>query len=279
VSEETTQKKNPEDLILPEQILRKILRTGLIIPAIGGAGKSESGKSITSYIIKKQPLPIQVKIFDVASNLRWNFEPILCQEITENTRFFYSGEKHILYDINMSDDDEKLKFIAKVIQTDYLKQRKLKSELGGHVDKFILYLFEESQIVLGRYALMKKLGRTVKETLSMGRNFGMSFIFIGRRLADMSTSAIEMSEGYLFGKMIGDNDLAKLRRIVGKKSNIVDDVKKLELGKGQFIYFDGSSAYDFNCPPYDSKGQKPIMWTPNIKSMPIWRYREGKQII
>lgn len=275
MSEET----KPENEILPEAILRGILRTGLVIPAMRGAGKSEAGKTITAEIIRKQPLPIQVKIFDVASNLRWGFEPILCQEITEDTRFFYNGKKHILYDMNITDDDEKLKFMSKVALTDYLSQRKLKTQLGGYVDRFILYLVEEGQLLLGRYSLMKRIGRDVFTILSVGRNFGISNIIIGQRLADMSTSALERCAGYLFGKMVGDNDIAKLRRIVGRDSPIVDDVKRLELEKGQFIYYDGASAYDFNCPKYDSKGQQPTLWVPNLKEFPVWMYREGKVII
>ena len=275
----STEETKPQDMVLPDQILRNILRTGLVVPAMKAAGKSETGKTITATIIRNRPLPIQVKIFDTASNLRWNFEPILCQEITEETRFFYNGEKDILYDINLNDDDDKLTFMSKVVNTDYNLQRKRKTELEGHVDKFILYLVEEAQLLMGRYSLLKRIGRNVLQTLSIGRNFGMSFILIGQRLADISTSAIERCDGYLFGKLTGDNDIAKLRRIVGRKSDIVEDVKKLELSKGQFIYFDGASAYDFNCPAYDSKGQRPIMWSPNLKNFPIWNYREGKRII
>lgn len=266
-----------EEQILPDVILRNILRTGLIIPAVKGAGKSETGKTITAEIIRKQPLPIQIKVLDTASNLRWNYENILCQEITEDTRFFYNGEKHILYDINMVDDDDKLAFMSKVVRTDYLRQRKRKAELGGHVDRFILYLVEEGQLIIGRYSLMKRIGRDVLATMSMGRNFGMSFIILGQRLSDVSASAIERCDGLLLGKLVGDNDLAKLRRIVGKKSEgIIEDVRKLKVG--EFIYYDGASAYDFNCPAYDAKGQQPTMWEPNLKNIPIWNYREGRHL-
>ena len=269
----------PEEQILPEPILRGILRTGLVVPAIKGHGKSEAGKVITSEIIRNQPLKIQCKIFDVASNLRWSFlEGIKCQEITEDTRFFYNGNDHILFDIAMVEDDDKLSFMSKVVRTDYLKQRKKKEIGGGNFDEWILYLVEESQLLIGRYSLMKRIGRDVLGTLSIGRNFNMSFVLIGQRLADMSASAVEKCDGYLLGKILGDNDIAKLKRIVGRKSDIMEDVKKLELGKGHFIYFDGASAYDFNCPPYKNAGKPLEMWEPNLKTIPIWNYREGRKL-
>lgn len=266
-----------EELILPEEILRDILRTGLVIPAMKGHGKSEAGKVITADIIRKQPLNIQVKIFDVASNLRWSFEDILYQEITEETRFFYSGDKHILYDINITDDDDKLKFMARVVEEDYRKQRAKKVAGGGNFDNYILYLVEEAQLLIGRYSLMKRIGRTVLETMSLGRNFNMSFVLIGQRLADISASAIERVDGYLLGKLIGDNDISKLKRIVGRNSEIIEDVKRLELGTGQFIYYDGRSAYNVNLPKYESNGHKPKKWVP--KKRPVWEYREGKHLL
>jgi len=269
-------KVNP---ILPEVMLNGILKTGLVVVGGKNTGKSNAGKVISSEIIRNQPLPIQLKIFDTASNLRWDFEPILFQSIDERTRYFYDGDEHILFDIALVDEIDILSFVERVILTDYYRMRARKELLGGHINKWILYLIEEAQNEIGSYSLMRREGMRLLKFFSEGRNFNQSYILIGQRLADVSTRAIERCSGYLFGKMTGDNDIAKLKRIVGRDSVIVNDVKKLEVEKGQFLYYNGASTYDFNCPKYDSKGQKPKPYILDLKNIPTWRYREGVRII
>jgi len=266
--------------ILPSKILNGILKGGLVIVGGKGCGKSNAGKVFTAEIIRKQPLPIQVKIFDTASNLRWDFEDIIYQEITEKTRYFYDKEdNHVLFDIALINDDDILKFMERVVMNDYLKQRARKAELGGHNDKWILYMVEEAQNIIGTHSLMRRSGRRLLKLFSEGRNFGLSFIFIGQRLADVSTKAIERCNGYLYGRMTGDNDLAKLKRIVGRKSPIVSNVQKLDAGKGQFIFYNGMSTYNVQVPLYDAKGMKPKLFVQDVKDVKMWRYVEGRKII
>lgn len=269
----------PVKPILPDVILNGILKTGLVVVGGKDTGKSNAGKVIASEIIRNQPLPIQVKFFDTASNLRWNFDPILYQSIDEKTRYFYDGNEHILFDIALVDEVDILSFIERVILTDYYRMRERKEELGGHIDKWILYMCEESQNLIGSYSLMRREGIRLLKFFSEGRNFNQSYILIGQRLADVSTKAIERCNGYLFGKMTGDNDIAKLKRIVGRDSAIVNDIKKLEVEKGQFLFYNGNSTYDFNCPKYDSKGEKPKPYILDLKNIPTWRFREGQRII
>jgi len=135
--------------ILPDKILLSILKTGLVIVGGPDVGKSVTAKAIVSEIIgNPQPVPIQVKIFDSASNWRWNFDEILCQRIDENVRHFYDGPEHILFDIRLIDEEEMFKFMEKVILTDYLRQGDRKDVLEGHNDKYILYIVEEAQIAV-----------------------------------------------------------------------------------------------------------------------------------
>lgn len=263
--------------ILPDPILSEILKTGLVIVGGKGTGKSIAGKVITAEIIQKQPLPIQCKIIDTALNWRWQFEPILFQEITERTRFIYSGKEHILYDTEFIDEDELMKFITKIVVNDYWKQRKLKKELEGNLFNWMLYTLEETQSSMSRFALMRKGGRVMLKMISEGRNFNQLFIIIGQRLANMSTALVERCHGMLFGKMVGDNDLAKIRRKCGRDSGIDDEVKKLA-DFGEFIYWNGSSAYKFNCPEYNNE-TRPIEWVMKEEDKKIWEHFYGRHII
>jgi len=262
--------------ILPSDVLHNILRTGLVIVGAKGTGKSNAGKVLSAEIIRKQPLSIQIKIFDTCMNWRWNYEPIRYQTIDSETRYFYDGDGHILFDLELVSDEDVMMFMEKVIIADYYKQRKKKEILGGHNDKWILYVVEEAQNILGSYSLMRKEGRKLLKMFAEGRNYGLSFILIGQRLADVSTKAIERCNGYLFGRMNGDNDIAKLKRIVGRKSAIVNEVKNLKPARGEFIYYPFKMmGREVTCPLYKSiNSNKPILWTPNLKDIPMW----GKQI-
>lgn len=266
----------PSQQILPLPIFRTILKTGLVIAGGKGTGKSNSGKVITSEIIKQQPLPVQVKILDTALNWRWMFEPILFQEITDKTRFIYSGNKHILYDVELFDEQSTLKFITKLSLNDYWKQRALKKELMGNLLGWKLYTLEETQSTISRFALMRKEGRKMLKLIAEGRNFNLSFIIIGQRLANMSTSLVERCHGMLFSKMTGDNDLAKIRRKCGRDSGIDDAVKGLA-DVGEHIYYNGSSAYKFQCPEYKVT-TAPKEWVMKEEDKKIWSHLWGKRL-
>lgn len=263
--------------VLPDPILREILKTGLVIVGGKGTGKSNAGKVVTAEIIKKQPLPIQCKIFDTALNWRWQFEPILFQEINDRTRFVYSGQKHILYDVDYIDETKLMDFITRITVNDYWKQRNLKTELEGNLLNWKLYTLEETQSSMSRFALMRKGGRKMLKMIAEGRNFNQSFIIIGQRLANMSSSLVERCHGMLFGKMVGDNDLAKIRRKCGRDSGIDEKVKNLA-DFGEFIYYNGSSAYKFNCPKYDVE-TRPTQWIMKEEDKKIWDHFYGRRII
>lgn len=267
--------------ILPKDMLNSILKSGIVIVGGPATGKTNAGKVITSEIIRKHGDFIQVKAFDSAMNLRYEYEPILYQEINERTRYFYDGNEHIVFDINLLSERDFLSFVGKVILNDYINQRKAKERNCGIVQKWILYYLEESQSVLGTYSLMRREARTLLKLFSEGRNFGLSYTIVGQRLAEISTSAIERRMNFLFGRMTGDADISKLKRIVGRDSDIVEDVKKLEIEKGQFIFWNGFATYDFNSPkwePLDKNANCPIPWEPKVRDVPIWRYRDGARL-
>lgn len=261
--------------ILKLEVLIEILKTGLLIVGGKGCGKTNTLRVLTAEIIKRQPIPIQIKMFDTACNLRWAFEPILFEEITEKTRFVYSGNKHVIFDIDLVEQIAIQKFITQVVLNDYLKQRQLKVQMEGNLLEWILYGLEETQNSLSRYALVRKEGKKLLKMISEARNFNQSFIIVGQRLADISTSLLERCQGYLFGRMFSDNDIQKVKRICGRESDIHEKVKKLDVG--DFIYFNGTSAYEFHCPEY-KVSTKPEEWKIEEKEKKTWKWLWGRRL-
>lgn len=127
---------------------------------------------------------------------------------------------------------------------------------NGKVVKWICYIIEEAQTIIGSNALRSRENRFWLKAISTGRNLGLSFVFITQRLADVSSKAVERCNGYLIGKTLGDNNLRKLRAVAGKQlSWLVRDLKV-----GEFYYYNGQQHY-IKFPLYKGK-HKTIMYKP-----------------
>jgi len=250
--------------MLTAEILQEILDTGIVLAGAKKCGKSNASKVLASEIIKEHP-NIQVRIFDTCQNWVHGFEPVLCQKINDETRYLYTGKRNVLYDIELMDMEKIMDDIGKIVSHDYNEQRLLKTQ--NKMDRWIVYFIEEAQNVLGTYSLSRESGKLWIKMISEGRNFNMAFVFIGQRLADISTKVIERANGYLFGRTFGDNDKKKITRIVGDAimdkglgdnedyikitgNKIVEEVSKLETG--EFIYFNGKVGRHIKFPCYTS---------------------------
>lgn len=267
--------------ILPMPILLEILKSGLVIAGGKGEGKSNSAKVLLAEIMRQVdqlPFEIQCKIFDTACNWRWMFEPILFQEVKDGSRYIYNGKKDILYDVAMTDEDVVMNFIQKIVMNDFEAQRQKKIAVNGDRTKFgwKLYCLEEAQSSLSRFSLIRRNGKRMLKSISEGRNMNQCYIVIGQRLAEMATGLIERCHGMMFGKMVGANDLRKIRNKCGAESGIAEEVKQLDVG--QFIYWNGNSAYKFYCPEYIVDTQ-PVEWLPTNVKQQVWQHFYGRQII
>jgi len=257
--------------LLTTEIIQEILDTGLIIIGSKKCGKSNSAKIIASEMIKN--LEFQIRVFDSCANWRHEFEPIVYTVMNEDTRYYYSGEKNVLYDLEYMDIEESMIRIGQIAQNDYIKQRYLKN--NGGMKRWIIYFVEEAQNVLGTYSLTKQTGKLWVKLISEGRNFNQAYILIGQRMAEISARAVERAQGYLFGRASGDNDRKKISRIVGDarikerfgdgedwktvtEGEIGDEVARLE--RGQFIYYNGRFGRLIHFPLYKTDS-KPLLMT------------------
>ena len=244
---------------LPDWFVREMFRAGLLVCGGPGTGKSNVSKVILSQLIGGSIPDVQVKITDSAQIWIHGFEPIIYQHINEDTIFpndIYLGDDHILYDLEFWDFDMVRDTIGNLVSTDYDIQRLYKKE--DLMDNHIVWCIEEAQNILGRYVLTGNSGKRWLKLISEMRNFNISFVWIGQRISDVATQAIERVQNYLIGKSVGDNDLRKIQRICGSDSGVHEMVPRLEVG--QFIYWNGSQAYRVTDVPLYRPTTKPILW-------------------
>lgn len=242
--------------------MEEMLKSGLVVVGSKGCGKSNAVKEIISQILTGKALTEKIarcKIYDTCQNWRHEFERIPFFEVDEYIHvddYLIQGENNdvILYDFELSNVDDIMHLVGESIKRDFATNREMKKRGSGSIPYWDIYCIEEAQNVLGSYSLNKDTGKFWLKAISEGRNFNMAFIFIGQRLADISTKAIERAQGYLFGKITGDNDKNKIRRICGKiitvdNNHDVDIRAKISsLKQGQFIYWNGVQGWtiDFN---------------------------------
>lgn len=247
--------------MLTKEILQEMLDTGIVLAGAKKCGKSNASKVFASEIVKEYP-NIQVRIFDTCQNWVHGFEPVLCQKINDETRYLYTGKRNVLYDIELMDIEKIMDDIGKIVSHDYNEQRLLKTQ--NKMERWIVYFIEEAQNVLGTYSLSRESGKLWIKMISEGRNFNMAFVFIGQRMADISTKVIERANGYLFGRTSGDNDRKKINRIVGNATistrleneewirlsgnKISEEISTLNTG--EFIYFNGKEGRFIKFPNY-----------------------------
>jgi len=243
-----------------------IADSSCIIVGQKGHGKSKLAKHIARALMTSKKTTVQ--IFD--SSLSWlnDFDFIPFQFCADYIEFDAITDSHMLYSIEFEDSQDVNFVVREIIRENYLKRRTLRiaeymtnkmantlaetNHKKEDIDTYYIGIIEEAQNFLSTYTLMARENRKWLKIISDCRNLRMSLIFIGQRLADISAKAVERANCYFFGKTISDNDLIKIRRILGSDNkHLIEKIKTLE--KGQFLFWDGETACLIDLPEFKPK--------------------------
>lgn len=248
--------EKPQEDLIPKSILLDILKMRGNILGNPRCGKTNLAKVILSEFVKKVP-EVQIKVYDTCGVWRYSFlSSFKFQEVNENTRKVYSEKENVLFDVEFNDAEKIMQFIGNDVLLDYELNRERKKATGGKLNDYVLYVLEEAQSSLGRYSLSRETGRIWLKMISEGANFNLGFLFLGQRASDISASIIERSTCHFIGRTTGDNNSKKLRGIIGKTAGQNElgmpiDEKARTLDQGEFIWWNGESAYQFRCPLFE----------------------------
>lgn len=254
-------------------IAKDLKNNSCVIVGNKGCGKSNLAKHLAREFLKFENTTTQ--IFDSSTSWFNDFDTIPFQFCADFVEFDSVINANMLYSIEFDDIDDINFIIREIIRDNYLDRRIRKIHNGMREkwarDKGITFtvedsrdyyiaIIEEAQNVIGSYALMRRNGKKWLKMISDCRNFDFSLIFIGQRLADISAKATERCNAYFFGKMLGDNDILKVKRILGKGTEtdaIVKQIKQLEVG--QFIFWNGEQTFLVTTPKFEPNGT-PKLW-------------------
>lgn len=238
---------------LDEEIKKDVLRTGAVIAGSGGCGKTNLVKVIARELMKDEN--IQLKVFDKSQNWIHNFDPIMYQDIDMYTlarKGFYFEDQSILFNCRMNTPAQIKETISNIVGYDYDYHWELKQV--GEMNRWLAYIIEEAQNILGTIG-MNDIWNTF---ISEGRNFNMSFLFITRRMAQLSPKAREQTQSYLWGRTVSQLDLDRIEKV--STESVAEALPTLNVG--EFIYWNGEIAYKLVDVPKFESTNLPVRWEP-----------------
>jgi len=244
------------------ELAKKLHSLSVVVSGSKGCGKSNLIKVLCSEFLKSDDICLQ--IFDTSLSWIEDFRELPIEFVAEHIEFDSYVNKSILYDIEFSDLDDITFIIREILLDNYNYRRDLKLQSLFNTKpiekpKFNYYaICEEAQNIIGTYALAEKRNKLLLKIISDSRNLDIFLCFIAQRLSDVSARAIERTNAYFIGHTIGDNDLIKLRRILGKHKlakEVLEHIPKLKVG--EFFFFDGTEIYFVKVPKYQPKA-KPL---------------------
>jgi len=220
---------------IDEIIAMAVQNGGLMFVATNGSGKSCAGMWFARRIMdnpKHEAHEYKLTIFDTVYNWRYNFDKIPFIDYNQTRMLPISQD--LIIDVSDLDPIDTRNNISAILMEDFQKKQELKVAMNGQLPFVNFYIIEEMQNVFGTYALGQKTGRFNLKLFAEGRNFGMCFIGIGQRIADISPKAIERRRYFLLGRANGDNDLQKIGRMFNPI--VAEHLKALQVGS--FLFFD-----------------------------------------
>jgi len=215
--------------------LQSILNTGLAIIASKNHGKTNTAMAIMERFKLEMP-HVGLKVVDSALNWAFHSSMDFFQIIEPKKPIV--NKNNCVYDCSLLKHPQlTTDFIRRLIMKDMSFNIRLKLRQLGYINRPILYVLEETQNILGSTSLKRDINAPLLKFIAEGRNFGeLSYVLITQRPQSLSTEALERCEGYLLGKLLGDRNLTKIRRIAGKR--VANSLKTLK--QGEYVYFDGS---------------------------------------
>jgi len=241
-----------DTLEIPDEVLTEILETGIIF--IGGkkCGKTDGCKWLIKKFLENPKFAnVRFRILDTALNWRYKFLKIPYFHLKDDTLEFLDElakyPQNVIVDVDFRDPSIRQLIESELAYISYDEQKQRKITQQGLVNNWVFYIIEEAQNIIGTYALKKDIGKDWLSMVSDGRNFGLTFGFIGQRAADISPEAVERCQSYLIGTLVGDNNKKKVRAISNKE--VMENCTRL--GRGEFIFWNGKIATPVKFPKWE----------------------------
>ena len=202
-----------------------------------GHGKTSSLRTIIQHVRRKHP-DIVFKIFDV-SQAWYHQAPTQWRQLVtlpKMAKGLVANLDDCVYEMGSLSKEYKRAFVGMILKADW--DKRYQAKLEGRLDEYPLmaYVFEESNIYFGSYALRTNDDYTpvFQSYVSVGRNYKMrGFLVATAEQGEMSPS-LRRRTRKIYGRIISKGDLS-----LAKRSGITEDLTRIP--KYHFHYYDNES--------------------------------------
>jgi hypothetical protein len=235
------------------EILAKTIQSGKLIVC----GANQTGKTnATQWLVrtirndpKHQSNEYKLMIFDTALNWVYKFDK--CPYVEFKEGLILPIELDLILNLSLPDPISIRDALSQILLGDFNEKRRIKANCNGQNPITSFYILEEAQSIFGRFSLGQKSGRFIYKLFCECSNFGMVFILLTQRIADLDTRIAERTRYFLLGRMNGSNDLARLTRMFG--SEVAKAVSSLKVGSLIFYDKEENSIIEIGFPLFVQK--------------------------
>jgi len=204
--------------------INEALRSGVFVCGGKGQAKTNLAKIVAHKLLN---LGYVVKVFDISQAWQKSSVPKIVEigsSVDMNIKLYES----VVFDLSRLIPKDVKRFIAHILACEWNAQ----ISVPESERKWIVYVFEESQMLVPQGHLRSVEAQYVLRLMTSGRNFKLGYVAITQRPALTDTSVFELTFQRYFARMDGQNDLKKVASYIGIEK--ARELQKLKLG--EFFY-------------------------------------------
>ena len=238
-----------------DEIIAKAIQSGkLLVVGANQTGKTNATQWLVRRIrnsLKHQSNEYKIIVFDTALNWIYHFDK--CPYIDFKEGMIMPIELDLILNFSQPDPISIRDAISQILLGDFMEKRRIKANCNGENPITSFFVIEEIQNIFGRFALGQKSGRFLYKLFTECSNFGMVFIGLTQRLADVDTRIVERTRYFLLGRMNGENDINKITKMFG--SEVAKSVKGLHVGSLIFFDKEENTILEIGFPKFEQNGR------------------------
>ena len=208
--------------------LNEALLSGCFIAGGKQCGKTNLAKNLADLFMKHGHI---VKAFDLSQ--QW-LDSSIPYSIEVNQPYLEIPlYRSVVFDLSRLYASQIKTFITQILA----KEFSLQVAMPKHERKWVVYFFEECQVLIPSGKLRSKESQEVLRLLTSGANYNLSYVAITQRPSTVDTTVMELTFQKYFARLDGENDKRKIKTYIESYADMLDSLKL-----GEFIYDKGNET-------------------------------------
>jgi hypothetical protein len=216
--------------------LKEAMKNGIYISGTTGSGKSDAGMYAVEQMLREN---IAIVVFD--SSQDWMLRSGIERVHTLTSVYIQQiPEKPIIFDTSILSVQQSQRLVES------FSEQLMRHQAQKMLDRKTYFLvFEEAHTIFPEGCMRAKRYENTVKMMTQGRNFNVRFMCITQFASLIDKNAMRYMTQRYFGQTNEPNDIAYIRKIIGKDS---EQLKTLDAG--QFLYFNKGNVSKIGIEPF-----------------------------